>query len=65
MTTQNLKIYARLLAFLAIVGSLGMSLAGCVYYPARGGYSGYYAAPAYGYVTGGGGYRYHEDDDDD
>lgn len=38
---------------------LGMSLAGCVYYPGYG--SGYYAPPGYG-----GGYWYgHSEDDDD
>lgn len=65
MIGKNLKNFTKMFVFLTIIGSLGISLAGCVYYPDRG-YGGYYAAPAYGYVPGGdGGYRHHEDDDDD
>jgi hypothetical protein len=46
------------LATLALI-LLGVSLAGCVYYPGYGG--GYYAPPGYG----GGHWHGHDDDDDD
>jgi hypothetical protein len=62
---KQIKVLAKPLILIAVLGGVGASLGGCVYYP-DGGYGGYYAPPAYGVFSfGGGGYHHHGDDDDD